>query len=53
MRTSLTQALAEELPAPLASIKVVLADTTLVPWDAGTFGSRFSDATASALSWPD
>lgn len=40
VRTSLTQAVAEELPAPLNTIKIVLADTALVPWDAGTFGSR-------------
>ncbi|HEX2852155.1 MAG TPA: molybdopterin cofactor-binding domain-containing protein [Opitutaceae bacterium] len=40
VRTMLVQAVAEELPAPLATIKIVLADTTLVPWDAGTFGSR-------------
>ena len=33
-------ALMEELPVPLASVKVVLADTALVPWDAGTFGSQ-------------
>ncbi|MEO6004379.1 MAG: molybdopterin cofactor-binding domain-containing protein [Opitutus sp.] len=40
IRTSLTQAVAEELPTPLTSITIVLADTSLVPWDAGTFGSR-------------
>jgi nicotinate dehydrogenase subunit B len=40
IRTSLTQAIAEELPTPLASIKLVMADTALTPWDAGTFGSR-------------
>src|SRR5690606_31822043 len=40
VRTMLTQAIAEELPTPLPTIKVVLADTSLVPWDAGTFGSR-------------
>ncbi len=40
VRTLLTQAVAEELPAPLPTIKVVLADTNLVPWDAGTFGSQ-------------
>ncbi len=40
IRTSLTQAIAEELPTPLANIKIVMADTSLVPWDAGTFGSR-------------
>jgi CO/xanthine dehydrogenase Mo-binding subunit len=40
IRTSLTQAIAEELSTPLASITLVMADTSLVPWDAGTFGSR-------------
>ncbi len=40
IRTSLTQAVAEELPTPLASIRLVMADTDLVPYDAGTFGSR-------------
>ena len=39
IRTSLTQAVAEELPTPMARIKLVMADTALVPWDAGTFGS--------------
>ncbi|HUR59347.1 MAG TPA: molybdopterin cofactor-binding domain-containing protein [Opitutaceae bacterium] len=42
VRTSILQAVAEELPTPLATIKVVLADTSLVPFDAGTFGSRSS-----------
>ena len=40
VRTSITQAIAEELPTPLSSIEVVLADTARVPWDAGTFGSQ-------------
>jgi nicotinate dehydrogenase subunit B len=40
VRTMLVQAVAEELPTPLSTIKIVLADTALVPWDAGTFGSR-------------
>jgi nicotinate dehydrogenase subunit B len=40
IRTSLTQAVAEELGAPVATITLVMADTSLVPWDAGTFGSR-------------
>lgn len=39
-RTALVQAIAEELRVPLASVKLVMADTDLVPWDAGTFGSR-------------
>ncbi|MSU49536.1 MAG: isoquinoline 1-oxidoreductase [Opitutus sp.] len=37
VRTMILQAVAEELPA---TIRVVLADTALVPYDAGTFGSR-------------
>src|SRR5207302_7955250 len=40
VRTSLTQAVAEELRAPVASIRLVMADTELTPFDAGTFGSR-------------
>lgn len=40
IRTSLSQAIAEELPVSLGSISLVMADTSLVPWDAGTFGSR-------------
>lgn len=40
IRTSLTQAVAEELRAPASSIKLVMGDTDLVPFDAGTFGSR-------------
>ncbi|MDB6023319.1 MAG: isoquinoline 1-oxidoreductase [Pedosphaera sp.] len=40
IRTSLTQAVAEELRLPAASIQLVMSDTQLVPWDAGTFGSR-------------
>ena len=40
IRTSLTQAVAEELRAPLTSIRMVMGDTDLTPFDAGTFGSR-------------
>jgi len=40
IRTSLCQAAAEELHCPLASIQLVMADTSLVPYDMGTFGSR-------------
>jgi isoquinoline 1-oxidoreductase len=40
IRTSLTQAVAEELRAPVSMIKLVMADTDLTPYDAGTFGSR-------------
>jgi len=40
IRTSLTQAVAEELRAPVSSIKMVMGDTDLTPSDPGTFGSR-------------
>jgi isoquinoline 1-oxidoreductase len=40
IRTSLTQAVAEELRAPIDSIQMVMADTQLTPFDMGTFGSR-------------
>ncbi len=39
-RTALTQVIAEELRAPLGSIRMVMGDTDLVPYDAGTFGSQ-------------
>ena len=40
IRTSLTQAVAEELRIPPDSVTLVMADTQLVPFDMGTFGSR-------------
>lgn len=40
IRTSLTQAVAEELRVPVNSIRMVMGDTQLVPFDMGTFGSR-------------
>jgi len=40
IRTSLAQAVAEELRVPIASIRMVMADTDLTPFDMGTFGSR-------------
>jgi isoquinoline 1-oxidoreductase len=40
IRTSLAQAIADELRVPMASIAMVMADTDLVPFDAGTFGSQ-------------
>jgi len=49
IRTSLTQAIAEELRAPIASIKMVMADTQLVPFDMGTFGSQTTPQMASRL----
>ncbi|HMC61400.1 MAG TPA: molybdopterin cofactor-binding domain-containing protein, partial [Candidatus Solibacter sp.] len=38
-RTSLTQAVAEELHAPPVGIRMVMGDTALTPWDLGTVGS--------------
>jgi nicotinate dehydrogenase subunit B len=40
IRTSLTQAVAEELHEPVANIDLVMGDTQLTPFDMGTFGSR-------------
>src|ERR1700722_20264563 len=40
IRTSLAQAVAEELRTPMQSIRLVMGDTDLTPYDAGTFGSR-------------
>src|SRR5215831_15698265 len=39
-RTSLTQSVADELHVPVPSVRVVMGDTELTPFDAGTFGSR-------------
>ena len=39
IRTSLTQAVAEELHVPLDVVRIVMADTDLTPFDMGTFGS--------------
>lgn len=40
IRTSLSQQAAEELRVPVDSIRLVMADTELTPFDMGTFGSR-------------
>ena len=40
IRTSLSQIVAEELMVPVSSITMIMGDTDLVPYDAGTFGSR-------------
>jgi isoquinoline 1-oxidoreductase len=39
-RTTLAQSVADELRVPLASIRMVMGDTELTPFDLGTFGSR-------------
>ena len=38
--TSLAQMLAEDLDVPLNKVDMIMGDTALCPWDAGTFGSR-------------
>jgi len=48
-RTALTQAVAEELRAPVQSIEMVMGDTDLVPFDMGTFGSRTTPTMAPQL----
>jgi len=37
--TSLPQMMADELKVPMEKIKMVMGDTDLCPWDAGTWGS--------------
>ncbi len=49
IRTSLSQGVAEELHAPIARISMVMADTQLVPFDMGTFGSRTTPDMARRL----
>jgi isoquinoline 1-oxidoreductase len=49
IRTSLAQVVAEELRVPVKSVRMTMADTALVPPDAGTFGSRTTPAMASQL----
>jgi isoquinoline 1-oxidoreductase len=39
IRTSLSQIVAEELMVPLSSVTMIMGDTDLVPYDAGTYGS--------------
>lgn len=40
IRTSLSQAVSEELHIPIENIELVMGDTQLTPFDMGTFGSR-------------
>jgi isoquinoline 1-oxidoreductase len=39
-RSALSQLVAEELGAPIGSVRLVMGDTDLCPYDEGTFGSR-------------
>jgi nicotinate dehydrogenase subunit B len=49
IRTSLAQQVAEELRVPVEAIRMVMGDTELTPWDAGTFGSRTTPTMAPQL----
>jgi CO/xanthine dehydrogenase Mo-binding subunit len=49
IRTSLAQQVAEELRVPLDAVCIVMGDTALTPWDAGTFGSRTTPTMAPQL----
>jgi CO/xanthine dehydrogenase Mo-binding subunit len=48
-RTSLIQAVADELHVPIASVHLVMGDTDLTPFDMGTFGSRSTPTMAPQL----
>ena len=50
IRTSLAQAIADELRIPFSSVSLVMADTDLVPYDAGTFGSQSTPRMAPQLA---
>ena len=50
IRTSLAQTVADELAAPMSAIALVMADTDLTPYDAGTFGSRTTPTMAPQLA---
>jgi hypothetical protein len=49
IRTSLAQAVAEELRLPVSAIDLVLADTACTPYDMGTVGSRTTPVMARRL----
>ncbi len=49
IRTSLAQAVAEELRVPIASVRLTMGDTDLTPFDMGTFGSRTTPTMAPLL----
>ena len=50
IRTSLAQAVAEELRVAAARIELVMGDTDRVPFDRGTFGSRTTPSMAPVLA---
>jgi len=48
-RTTLSMVVAEELRIPPASVNLVMADTSITPFDMGTFGSRTTPYTVPPL----
>lgn len=50
IRTSLAQAVADELRLHVGAITMVMGDTALTPYDAGTFGSQSTPRMARQLS---
>ncbi|MGE5225533.1 MAG: molybdopterin cofactor-binding domain-containing protein [Planctomycetaceae bacterium] len=48
-RTALSQLLAEELRVPIGSVRLVMGDTDVCPFDMGTFGSRSTPDAGPAL----
>ena len=49
IRTSLSQAVADELHVPVSSVRLVMGDTELTPFDLGTFGSMTTPRMAPQL----
>ena len=49
IRTSLAQSVADELHVPFESVRMVMGDTALTPYDMGTFGSRTTPTMAPQL----
>lgn len=49
IRTSLAQAVAEELRIPIERVRLALGDTARTPFDIGTFGSRTTPVMADRL----
>ncbi len=49
IRTSLAQAVADELHVPVGTIRMVMGDTDLTPFDRGTFGSLSTPTMAPQL----
>ncbi len=50
IRTSLAQAVADELRVPFSSITMIMGDTDKTPFDMGTFGSRTTPTMAPQLA---